>query len=267
MKRVLGLLLAVCMLCGAGAVGAGAKELEDFTLEELAEAFMIVGPISAWVYVFGSQANQDMDVEIAAGLRSSPGPNASSIQAQINAKEAQLNAYNFADTLDLIDACLNNSTVKTLVLDVIDLYDQLLPELYLPAFVTKYNIFKDAFLRSAAQEILLKIILDTKRESIANIVAIDAQWEALWVWYNDALWVGSEMKGDLAALTALQNTMEIKAKAILDAIVYKDDVPPMPEDEDKIYKFFASFFSEGIAKVFTWIVKFLFFGWLWGRWL
>jgi len=42
-----------------------------------------------------------------------------------------------------------------------------------------------------------------------------------------------------------------------------------PEDTtpDKIYDFFARFLPAGIAKVFTWIVKYLFFGWLWGRWL
>jgi hypothetical protein len=36
---------------------------------------------------------------------------------------------------------------------------------------------------------------------------------------------------------------------------------------DPIYDFFGSFLSANIASVLAWIVRYILFGWLWGRWL
>ena len=44
-------------------------------------------------------------------------------------------------------------------------------------------------------------------------------------------------------------------------------VPGPDADPDKIYDLFAGFLPASFAKVLTWIVKYVFFGWLWGRWL
>jgi len=51
-------------------------------------------------------------------------------------------------------------------------------------------------------------------------------------------------------------------------IVTTPDADPEPEPEpDPIFAFFAGFLPAGAANVLTWIVKYVFFGWLWGRWV
>jgi hypothetical protein len=43
--------------------------------------------------------------------------------------------------------------------------------------------------------------------------------------------------------------------------------PPTPPVVDKILEFFVRFLPEEAAKALTWVVKYLFSGWLWGQWL
>ena len=38
-------------------------------------------------------------------------------------------------------------------------------------------------------------------------------------------------------------------------------------ESDKIFDWFDSWMPGWLAKAFTWITKYIFFGWLWGRWL
>jgi len=56
--------------------------------------------------------------------------------------------------------------------------------------------------------------------------------------------------------------------AFLAAVYALIDVdPPTPPATNKILLFFSGFLPSGLATVATWIVKYIFFGWLWGRWL
>ena len=46
----------------------------------------------------------------------------------------------------------------------------------------------------------------------------------------------------------------------------KPDPNPNPS-ADRIFVFFIGFLPEGVANTVTWVVRNVFFGWLWGRWL
>ena len=71
-----------------------------------------------------------------------------------------------------------------------------------------------------------------------------------------------------AKLVTFQATWDTRLNALLAEIRALLDVePPTPPSQDKILSFFASFLPSGVANVFTFIVKYLFFGWLWGQWL
>jgi len=81
--------------------------------------------------------------------------------------------------------------------------------------------------------------------------------------------------GTYADLTAFYLEMAVRAKAIADKIKYGDTAtdpdpdpePPTPPAVDKILSSFVRFLPENAAKALAWVVKYLFFGWLWGQWL
>jgi len=264
MKKLLAVLLVAMMVLGIGVCGmvsAGAADFEDLTPEELAEVVMIILPMLAWEEIF-SNVVKGTDAEVDAGLLSPPGANAPAIKAQIDALFSQFNALgNMSDWDNVLAAC-KDGTLPTLVADWEPLANAWLVEMYEQNLIDKYEVFKEAYLRGASQWTLLKILLETKSGSIKNITVIGAEYDAMWAWFNSLRW-----EGTFADVTALYLNLEIRAKAILNKIEYKDPLPPLPTTDDKIFDFFISFLPAPLANVATWIVKYLFFGWLWGRWL
>jgi len=78
----------------------------------------------------------------------------------------------------------------------------------------------------------------------------------------------SDFQDLVASLPEALNTAQTKWNAFSAAVYALIGVdPPVPPTPDKILLFFRSVLPAGLATVATWIVKYVFFGWLWGRWL
>jgi len=129
------------------------------------------------------------------------------------------------------------------------------------AFLNKYATHREAYVKGWVQfdQLIYRSInapLDASNKINADMIALDAWWEETHT---------VDLYDSFEKLTAFWLELEARTKAIADKIV-EDNTPPEPKP-DPIFDFFASFLPEGIAIVLTWIVKIVFFGWLWGRWL
>jgi len=73
--------------------------------------------------------------------------------------------------------------------------------------------------------------------------------------------------------TATITSIAVNANTTVYAVWQQNTVvidDPDDDDEpetDPIYDFFAAFLPTGVARVLAWIVRYLLFGWLWGRWI
>jgi len=145
--------------------------------------------------------------------------------------------------------------------------DNLITQYFNQPLPDKITDCKEACMKGFAQLYLTDLSIARDREDIENIDALEALYKAyVDKWDN---FIRNTIK--TSAFTDIENwfkDIEAAGKDLLNRIVYKDHSdPPVVNAPDKILDFFASFLPSGLANVATWIVKYLFFGWLWGRWL
>ena len=295
MKKAMSFLLAVLLLCGGLAVGAGAalsEEDEDAIycilygayLKHLYAAESSERPLATIIFL-GSSALIFFETLYLDG---SPGLDAffnevenlgipsldDALQQVIDNLEAQNEALYTAGTL--------KQTVDTLMAEAVEAWFASVPEEEAAALLAAYVkpealVFTKAF--AGLWEYLFwadaapYLLTDEEFAAFAAVPAPDVS-----TFYFEILrnLLG---EGKLAEATAATEEFADRCKQwLIDAGILEPDPGPGPgpgpnpnpdpdPDPDPIFDFFASFLPEGVANVLTFIVKYIFFGWLWGRWL
>jgi len=282
MKRVLGLLLAVCMLCGVGVVGARALDLDlgeeywgdavsflDYlTFDEAEEIKATVRPLRAYHNYINFFKNYPViEAERAAALKvpGTPYVDSGAFLGAVKMAGGELGGNTYGNLVRYVRGTLQEE-VEQAILDA----DTYLNAIFDNAYFEQLKAFQMAFAAGDFLSRHMDSIISYYKDEIVNYDEIMEDRTAYVQWFNSN-WSPTCQNGTLAALTAFYEEEAVRAKAIIDKIQFAnetDDPDPDPDPEaDKIYDFFASFLPSALASLLTWIVKYILFGWLWGRWL
>ena len=330
MKKALSILLAVLLLCGAGAVGSNAFVLPGMAAAQSIEAESVASPVSLAGYdELTPEEKQEIDVIIEKSmwffilievLILSPLDTALSADPALALKDAAkveeyeerisqavdavkdapatLALRSFLDDEDAIVAAYKDGTLKTrlqAMLEAVMVVWNASMELVCREYLKPecYD-FMTSWLEWVSLEYLLLVNDPPDDEELKELI-------------GEALWEELEAAMDGFSAAVLELVKEGKwdeAKALVDRLtaiwkIVAEELglltPPgdtgdtgetgetgdtgetgetgetgkteKPADPDKIHDFFARFLPEAIAGVMTWVVRYLFFGWLWGRWL
>jgi len=299
MKRVMSVVLAVCLLCGVGAVGANALILpeiaesgyfeapsdfleasvlqagyEDLTPEErdeisditlkatiqlIAIEFVILWPIAPTDWSMTLK-----DVSKADDYR------ARLVEAFEAAKNsAASKAFeDFCKDEDAIVAAYRAGTLESQLINLGEAYLIVINASIEPVFREYFKPecyeFMTAWIEEISSEYTLMMALDEDERA-----AVNAQYEAAGVTGLAEAIIDLAKEGKWAEAKALVDKANSVTKRILVELGLREptDGPEKPAEPDKIYDFFASFLPESVASVMAWIIRYLCFGWLWGRWL
>jgi len=254
MKKLLSVLLAVCMVLGVGAMSVHAITIDDLTFEEFIEQAQLTWPIDAYGFVFGYYPRDDgsfipalyVSQEAVDGLldgAADPGVGYHSILRQFGLFEN-----------DDIATKTRNGTLQAAVEQAVLALEALWAEIYTEVYLDKFAAFKEAFVNGNTQFLHLHMLFVTK--TIVNIAEISQAFHNLedWFYSRDESRGAEELareSGTLAELTTVYTELETRAKAIIDRIVFTD---PGTDPEQQWWQRLPSWIQ--------WILYYLFFGWV-----
>jgi len=235
MKKILAILLAALLFCGVLGVGVaagGAKGLFDYLIEML--------------FLDGNY-----EEELQAGLL--PGQEMDS---------------DFRDALYLsIQSLGPRYTLANVLTEYFnaDLAEQLMA--YADAYISLWDTYQlhgswvvDVY--GSWDDYIA--IFGTDMRNAGDVLPADLKAE------HDALWESIDQRDHgttLAQGTAAWKEEEVDMKAIIELLEKYYYGIGEPEPTDPIFSLLAGFLPESLASVATFIVKYIFFGWLWGQWL
>ncbi|MDR2687547.1 MAG: hypothetical protein LBB75_07320 [Oscillospiraceae bacterium] len=234
MKKVLSVLLAVLVLCGVGAVSAsagGGINPDAYRRGAMNESYN-----SLWDWPLGSE---DLNAALKEGK---------SLDNLLEDLRAVYSLY--------------NGWFQVTAWETFAHYDEVLAEYFNSAFVAEFKTWQTALVNYSVAYAEFLIFLGLGDGAPPNQ-------------YEEAIQTKSTEKYDtpfdngeltLAEATIVLQELEAEIRALIDTLGNPEPEPD-PEPVDKIFELLASFLPESAANVLTCIVKYLFFGWLWGRWL
>jgi len=280
MKKLLAVLLAAMMLCGVFSVGAGAISIADSNA--ITDLAISVG--CSWLlydndyFTFVSTRVSSMAQRLIAGqlggavkpLELKPDKTVLGFTREL----AELN-YDRISNDDAVaklrdgsigayittSAAKNDTLSRTLYREYFTEEALQAAEQYALSLETYFLLYGwvatlDAGVRSAAEAravALLKKELSYPGNSLYDVTETESEAVVLW-WFSYF---------DAGAAAKLQQILDtLKAE-------FGPGNVPTPEEKDVIQDFFNGLFRyrSSIAEILTLIVKYIFFGWLWGRWL
>ncbi len=248
MKKVLSILLALCMLVGIGVCGATqarAVDANNPTIKEQGKALSILTPLVAYESLVIICNQSELEEYLHQGKTIDDAFITAAKEIYIASIEKYL--YNY----DLLFEAAANGALTVEVQQATSNLDKLFADYFNTTFLSKCEAFKTVFSQGFSQLLLLIYLIDEKQNEIVNIDIIRADTNAL-----SALFTAySSQTGLLYTGTLEQNTdfwqdFEIKAKAILDKVVLRDSAEPQK-------------WWEKAPDWVQWILKYLLFGWIW----
>ena len=275
MKRLLSVLLAVCMVVGVGVcgtVGAGAAVDDEYVeyLENLLLALEFIFPAEAYA-LFEVRNNPVIEAEINAGIKKPlDSAFATGFQARDNfirryQKVVQVTGGSILEwDFDVIAAAYANGTLETDSAQVVSDLDILFNSYFTSAFMSTFNAYRAAVTKGFSALVMLTYRVEKESDHIANLNEIIVEANVFWDWLSGVLQDGQrdssgmwhygnnglDKTGNLAQHTAFWLQVEVKAKAIWDKIEYT--APP-----EKWW--------EPLPTFVQWILRYLLFGWIWMR--
>ncbi|MCL2507604.1 MAG: hypothetical protein FWF05_00365 [Oscillospiraceae bacterium] len=298
MKKVLSILLAFCMIVGFGAVGTVSAGGPIVSYEEQLVAKGIVLPLLPY-FVAMLDTNRQ---EFLAGLQDGiyPATN-TALAAAFEAKYTEietlcnqkglvwddLNIYWDGYVLILYE--MGRDVLQASVDEILLSFESLFNETFFKSeFLNKFEAFKAVLVNGFESYLELSRILVTETEKIENIESLKDEFDKVINIYKyngyssfsfhlfRTPFLNVSAPGDTYAfafgttsfsdVTAGVQDLAARVKALTAKIKYIDGSDPTPAP-DSIFSFFANFLPESVATVMTFIVRYVFFGWLWGRWL
>ena len=296
MKKALAILLAMCLLCVVGAIGAGAllteqewdeiRDLRNAVSEPLGRTATIahkgtVGNHARWYFINASSEKIDGNLaafkegktpeDYWAALLVACDADSNATYAKFQAlfakyeyDESTVSNYNTS-----IEALYRNGKLKAFYEEYFTIY-----YVYSGALGNAtHNNLANEFFKPEALEPLepyakLDVLLDSIQQTINNSEIADKFMDAIDAKYDECIALDQAFEaalqaGNWAEAMALTVQMQKNAEEIKNLV----DAAVAASAPDPIFDFFASFLPEGVANVLTFIVKYIFFGWLWGRWL
>jgi len=267
MKRLLSVLLAVLMLCGVGAVGAWALDMDlgeeywndgvnlfdHLAFDEVMEIRATVGPLRAYHnYASFFKDYPEIEKERAAALKVPETPYYSN--------EAFLGAFNLAgqelagSTYGNLRRYLRGTLQEEAEQAILDA-DAYLKTIFTEAYFNQFKAYQAAFASGDYQMRRLRSILSYYEEEIVNYDEIEEDYNAFVQWYNSSFAPVRE-NGKLADLTAVYEEEAVRAKAIIAKIKFAGELVIKP----------APFWDAWPGWLVS-ILRYALFGWLWMRWL
>ena len=249
MKRLLSVLLAVLMLCGVGMVSAsagGGIDPEAYRESAMGRSYNIFN--EEWV---GHEK-----IVVGALL---PGKDINDFYIEYN---------------DANDASWLQMNGEITVWERFALRDAILPKYFSSSFVDEFKAWQAALVNHS---VAIAEFLVPLRGIYAGGEYFPDYWNELGEQYKDKydafrtndmeLYQAPFENGELslAQATIILQGLESDIRALIKEI--NDIMSSEPEPKDKILELFTGFLPEGLANVLAVIVRYVFFGWLWGRWL
>jgi hypothetical protein len=279
MKRILATVLAILMTLGVFAIGADAGAFDDLTAAEW-EAFDKIyddAKMSVSIKEHGSPwlvAGDFVGGATILGLSALKDPSKyadfmsdyEDAYYDDEATGSALDAYDdFLNDQDALVAAFRAGTLKAQIEAKGNAYINALNAALEPICRTycKPEFIEFSISYGRMQELSYTTYLSDCDDELSE--AIDAifdsdELEALIAQGSEGRW--AEAKAMIDGLNLEAENLLIEA-----GLIAPIPTPPPSGTDDKIQAFFEGFLPAALANVFTWIVKYLFFGWLWGRWL
>ena len=235
MKKVLAILLAALMFCGVGAAGALASyDPEAYQRNAMRDSYNL---LRNWPL-----GDEDLNMALENGK--------------------SLNDF-FEDFLAASPGWYSDSEgnwYQITILESFALNDAVIAEYFNSAFVQKYKAWQTALMNRAVAYTELLAFLSYGDGSPSNPYVNTVRDD-----YAVRYRIPFEENGELtlAQATIVLQELESEIRALIDTLSNPEPEP----DPDPIFALLAGFLPESLASVATFIVKYIFFGWLWGQWL
>ena len=140
--------------------------------------------------------------------------------------------------------------------------EYLKPECY--AFMTENFEFVALYYILLLHADELEALEETLDDALkTKIEAMSVDYEAMYDFVEEGEWV--EARASAKRVNAVLEEILVELGWIEPS--EEPEEPITPASPDKIYEFLAGFLPDFLATGMTFVVKYLFFGWLWGRWL
>jgi len=257
MKKLLAVLLAAMVLCGVLAVGASAMTMEEY---EAAEETVNLA-YAAWFSASGfnekyGAATDAQRESLMALLSATVSPLWDAMVDALAAEPTDYDAVLAARKAFLAQGILVRSTFFNLYVSD-SLWDLLGGNPSKITYILTYNL-QDGTGGPAQQTDIAENTTTTLGTTVPTKEGyIFKGWSAT--------------PDGATSITSIVMDDNKTVYAILEPVSVPDpdpdpDADPDP-DPDPIFVFLVSFLPEGIANVAAVIVRYVFFGWLWGRWL